>query len=107
MVRSKLSDEETEVILGLVVRGSHMGVLKYVNKLLHEKGMGTDTCARPWAIRNKKELERPCFAIGYLDRVVDFMTEVNARQPKLVVSQTKKYVEKLKSEIELFFTKES
>jgi len=106
MTRSLLSDDETETLMHLSAGGNHVGVVKYVNKLLHLKGMGTDPCARPFAMRSNQKLDPPCFALGYLEVVSSFMKESHARSPKTVVKDVDKFIHNLRLEIIKFFKEE-
>jgi hypothetical protein len=106
MVQSKLSDEETEIIMGFCAGGRPVQLVKYINRLLYEKGLGSDVCARPFEIRNKQELEHPCFAVGYLSKVESYLIESHGRKPQKAVSDTLKFIGKLKTEITKYFSKE-
>lgn len=103
MTISRLSDEETEELLHLAASSQPVGVIKYVNRLLYSKGLGDDRCARPLAFRNRQELESPCFAVGYLDKVSSFMAETAARDPAQAVKKTQEFIAGLKTEITKFF----
>ena len=103
MTRSLLSDEETEDLLHLSAGGNHVGVVKYVNRLLHEKSQGTDPCARPFSLRKQNQLEPPCFALGYIDTLVAYLRDSHARAPQTVVADVEKFADKLKLEITSFF----
>ena len=107
MVRSMLSDEETEMLFTMCAQQQPVSIIKFVNQLLYTKGQGTDTCARPWALRTKQELATPCFALGYLDKVQSFMHECQVRNPQTAVEETQKFIKLLMAEITSFFVQQT
>ena len=106
MVKSLLSDDETETVMALWASGNVISLIKFFNRLLYAKGMGDDLCARPLALRDKEHIALPCFAVGYLDKLMSYTEESHARSPKKFLKETQDYHKKLKAEINRFFEKE-
>ena len=92
MIISKLSDDEIVTLSGFINTGNLQNTVQYINRLLYKRNLGHDGCSRPLAFRDKKDMDEPCFAKGYLEKVLDFMKESEKRSP----------VEKLTCNVEIF-----
>ena len=57
--------------------------------------------------RNKKDMSHPCFAYGYLNKIIEFAEETNKRETdkSAVINKIDKYIKKLQQEIKKFFEK--
>ena len=106
MVKSFLSDDEWFEILSLMNAQEPERLKLYLNNLLYERGRGTDACARPLHFReNEDKNSSPCYAIGYIDKLMSFLTETSLREADdyLAIQKTREYATKLKEEINRFF----
>ena len=105
MIHAQLSDAEKEDLLALTVSGKPANVVAYVNKLLKERNLGHDSCARPLAVRDKKHIKQPCFAIEYIEKIEEFLNEsLHRTTPVQAISETKEYIQQVKAEIKKFFS---
>jgi len=106
MTTSKLSEHEVAAIGVLAIAQDIPGLIQYLNRILHYRNLGTDTCARPFSIRSKKDMEEPCFAKGYLSKVLEFIGESKKRlEDKTTLERTENYLTNLVTEIDGFFCK--
>lgn len=106
MTKSKLSDEEQTSLSEFVVTQNVSGATNYINKLLYERGLGSDACSRPFAARDADDIKENCFAKGYLKKILSFIESSNNQMSDgLVVIETIKYVRKLIKEIDIHFEK--
>lgn len=108
MTKSRLSDSEKEDILSFVLAENANGVFEYVDRLLYEKGLGTDCCARPIEYREKEHMEHPCFAMGYIEKIEEYFKAISGRKDiGDPVELTSEYIRILKVEINKFFKRRS
>jgi hypothetical protein len=105
MIKSKLSDLEWEEILSYAVDKELPAMRQYLDRLLYYRSLGTDGCSRPLAFREKRKLDPPCFAVGYIENLESFVEETYKREPKKLMENMKAYCSKLKEEINSFFKK--
>lgn len=106
MVKSRLSDEEIFDVGVFVSVGNASGLVKYLNKLLYQKGLGTDCCARPIAARDKEDMKESCYAEGYIKKTIEFINDTRQRlSPTKTIEKTLEYLEKVQQEIREFFQK--
>lgn len=79
MKNEPLNDQEHSDLMGIVQRNPEsIGV--YVNKLLAKRALGDDHCARPLSFRDKDDVMEPCFAAGYLKKIIEYIDAVAARK---------------------------
>jgi hypothetical protein len=104
MIHSQLSDNEKEDLLAMAVANKHQPLITYINNLLREKSLGYDGCARPIASRDKKHMKQQCFALGYIEKIEDYLNESLQRmEPMRAIAETKTYITKMKAEIKKYF----
>jgi len=104
MIKSKLSESEVTQVISFASSGDMGGLVKYLNSLLYERGLGTDCCARPMALREEKDTDDPCFAQGYIEKILDYLRQSEARMSDAqAIQNTKKYILSLQQEIARFF----
>jgi len=104
MVKSKLSEQEIVEVGGFVAAQDLSGIVTYFNQLLYRKGLGTDGCSRPLALRATKDMVDPCFGRGYLNKVLEFIAESRKRMEDTdAIEKTVEYVEALINEVNQFF----
>ena len=105
MIHATLSDEEKEDLLAIATTNKPINIINYVNKLLKERNLGHDGCSRPIAVRDKKSMKQPCFALGYIEKTEEFLNESLKRMDTVrAISETKAYIQQLKTEIKKFFS---
>jgi len=90
MIKSKLSDQEIDMLLAWAASKPE-NVVKYVNKLLYERSLKDDGCFFPIAFRT----ENGCFAKECMRKIIDFIEQLNNRKDKKVVEKTIKYIRSL------------
>lgn len=106
MIKSKLSEEEAVQVGAFVTAQDIPGMVKYLNRVLYDRGLGTDGCSRPMALRDKKDMDEPCFARGYLNKVLEFIEESKRRTGDSdTLEKTVNYLNGLLKEIDRFFYK--
>ena len=91
MVKSKLSDQEIDTLVTLVLYGEPNKVTTYVNQLLYQRGLKDDGCFFPIAFRK----ENGCFAKECMGKIISFMEELDKRKDKKVVDKTLNYIRSL------------
>jgi len=105
MTNTRLSTQQITDILMLVSSQNGDEVISYINKILSKASTGLDTCARPLAIRSKDDQKHECFAVGYLEKIHEFICETDKRCSKEdTIKKTIEYINKLIIEIGAFFT---
>lgn len=109
MKKELLSDYEQSRIFELAAANRHQELVQYFNSLLYARSLGSELCARPLGVRNAEELQEFCFALGYLDKLVDYTKENVKREmdKNVFLNYIEAYAEKLKTEIREFFKKEA
>jgi hypothetical protein len=120
VVKSKLSDAEWTEVIGFCTADRWADLRLYLDQLLYMKGLGTDCCARPLALRMmptkepmaaeavRASIDQPtCFALGYMQLIESYIEETDAREtaPEVTIEKTLKYIGRLKEEINRFFKK--
>ena len=116
MRQNLLSDREIEDVFSLSAAGKHTELVDKVNRMIRERSRGDDRCARPLAIRGKDQMLEPCFALGYMDKIIDFIdntvnrvviaddaVERKAQNMVEVISDVREYVQNLRKEIRGYF----
>jgi hypothetical protein len=91
MVKSKLSDQEHVELGCWVSTGKVDEVIRYVNKLLYERGLKDDGCFFPIAYRK----ENGCFAKECMEKIISFMEELDKRHDKNTIKKTLNYIRSL------------
>ena len=106
MVKSKVSEQEAVEIGAFVMAQDMQGLVRYLNRMLYDRGKGTDCCARPIAFRAEKDMGESCFAKGYLSKVIEFIEESRKRMKDSdTLKETITYTTALCGEIDRFFDK--
>lgn len=90
MIQSKLSDQEVDMLLTWSATKPE-NVVKYVNKLLYERGLKDDGCFFPIAYRK----QNGCFAKECMEKIISFMEELDKRHDRNTVKKAIQYVRRL------------
>ena len=93
--------------MSFVACGDHVRLLEYLDRMLYEKGLGTDGCARPMAARDQQDMkkETSCYAEGYIRKTIEFVENCNQMwPPRKTVDKTLTYLKKLQKEMTEFFS---
>lgn len=106
MINEPLSDVEITGLIQCSVSDNPIKSITYVNKLLSKRTLGDDHCARPLSFRNKDDVKEPCFALGYITKIEEFINETKKHSSdKLIIKDVLNYIYELKKEINTFFGK--
>ena len=104
MIKDRLSEQEIIDIAPFVATQNLKGLEDHLNRLLYQKGLGTDGCSRPLAFRAEEDTEIPCYAYGYIKKIKEFLNESAKRlEGSQAIKDTLKYINNVQKEIELFF----
>jgi hypothetical protein len=78
-MNKKLSDVEIDNIVSISQAQDVIHLIGYLNKIIGERDLGLDGCARPLSFRSESDLNHTCFARGYLQKVREYLIETSAR----------------------------
>jgi hypothetical protein len=106
MKTEKLSDEEIESISFAFGTGDISKLIEVLRKLLYNRSLGAEVCARPVSFRKQEQMKEPCFAIGYLNSIIEYIEETQKRKLD-VAKETTLYINKIIEEISSYFIKGS
>ena len=110
MKQAFLSDlEQVDIAAKLAAAGTPANaipdIIQTVQAVLISRGNGLDRCARPLAFRKEADMDHPCFARGYIEKMVEYTQETSKRSKssKDLRAQVAKYGAQLIAEIDRFF----
>jgi hypothetical protein len=102
MINERLSDDEIQQLLAA---SGNPNIVTLVNKFIAKRTRGDDRCARPLKFRSPLETNEPCFALGYIRKIRDYIEQLHQREvhTTLPYDKIKEYVNGIEKEIKRFF----
>lgn len=102
MRNQDLSDSEIENLTMLCGSGNCSDLITYVKRILNNRYLGLDSCARPLDYRGDFQ-DDACFARGYIKLISDYTHQQSLRLESAELdSAIRNYCNKLISEINKF-----